>query len=77
MPQLLDRALWWAEPETLIAKEGTPMCWNRTDDRAEVKESEKFATKKDEGEAFRTGKVMDTPKPLREETPRQMELADS
>jgi hypothetical protein len=40
-------------------------------------ENEKFATKKDEGEAFRTGQTGDTPKPLREEAPRPKELTDA
>ena len=52
------------------------MCWTRTERRAEEIESDGLATKKDEGEAFRTGRVMDTPKPAREETPREKELAD-
>ena len=53
------------------------MCWTRTDRQVGEHESEKFATKKDEGEAFRTGKVMDTPKPLHEAVPREKELADN
>jgi hypothetical protein len=57
--------------------EGTPMCWTRTDHQISETESQKFATKKDEGEAFRTGRVMDTPKPLPEEAPREKELADT
>lgn len=52
------------------------MCWTRTDNRVEEVQTEKLATKKDEGDAFRTGKVMDTPKPLPEEQPKQKELAD-
>ena len=53
------------------------MCWTRTDRQIDETENEKFATKKDEGEAFRTGKVMDTPKPLPEVAPRKKELADT
>jgi hypothetical protein len=53
------------------------MCWTRTDQRVEEMQTEKFATKKDEGEAFRTGRVTDTPKPLPDEQPKKMELADS
>jgi hypothetical protein len=57
--------------------EGTPMCWTRTDRQVGGTEGEKFANKKDEGEAFRTGKVMDTPKPAPENAPREKVLADS
>ena len=53
------------------------MCWTRTDRHVEGMENEKFATKKDKGEAFRTGQTGDTPKPLREEMPKDKELADA
>jgi hypothetical protein len=40
--------------EALVSMEGTTMCWTRTDHRVEDMQTKKFATKKDEGEAFRT-----------------------
>lgn len=53
------------------------MCWTRTDRQTEGMENKKFATKKDEGDAFRTGQTGDTPKPLREEVSKDRELADA
>ena len=60
-----------------MSMEGTKMCWTRTDHRVEEVHTEKLAAKKDDGEAFRTGRVMDTPKPLPQEQPGRKELADS
>ncbi len=53
------------------------MCWTRTDRQISETQGEKFATKKDEGEAFRNGRVTNTPKPLPDEQPKQKELVDS
>ena len=53
------------------------MCWTRTDRYSEGMETEKFATKKDEGEAFRTSRTGDTPKPPREQVVKERELAEA
>ena len=52
------------------------MCWTRTDRQISEHESERFATKKDEGEAFRTGKVLDAPKPAPENPPGNKDLVN-
>ena len=52
------------------------MCWTRTDRLVGETERETSVTKKDEGEAFRTGKVLDTPKPAPENAPRDKELVN-
>ncbi len=63
--------------EALDSMEDTTMCWTRTDRHAEGMENERFATKKDEGDAFRTGQTGDTPKPRREEVLKDRELAEA
>ena len=61
----------------LQTMEGTTMCWTTHDRRMSQVESNNVPTKKDEGEAFRTGKTGDTPKPLPKEAPKDKELADA
>ncbi len=53
------------------------MCWTSTNRDMDRTEIDKLANKKDEGEAFRTGRTADTPKPAPEQTYKTTDLADA